>query len=57
MVYLPMCYLYGKRFMPDVASDPVLLALRKELYPEEYDKIVWVKYICWCRQILNVVFR
>jgi cycloartenol synthase len=42
MVYLPMCYLYGKRFVPDVAADPVLSSLRKELYPENYDTIVWV---------------
>eukprot|EP01031_Cornospumella_fuschlensis_P001315 gene1315-1640_t len=32
MVYLPMGYVYGKRFTPDVSADPVLTSLRKELY-------------------------
>jgi squalene/oxidosqualene cyclase-like protein len=44
MVYLPMCYLYGKRFQPpNVDKDPLLQALRSELYlPEEnYDTIEW----------------
>uniref|UniRef100_A0A7S2U1C0 Terpene cyclase/mutase family member n=1 Tax=Lotharella oceanica TaxID=641309 RepID=A0A7S2U1C0_9EUKA len=42
MVYLPMSYLYGKRFVyADAEKDPVTLALRKELYCEEYDGIDW----------------
>jgi hypothetical protein len=32
MVYLPMCYLYGKKYHLDATKDPVLLSLRKELY-------------------------
>lgn len=34
MVYLPMCYVYCKRFVPDVSNDAVLLSLRKELFLE-----------------------
>ncbi|CAM9367198.1 unnamed protein product, partial [Phaeothamnion confervicola] len=41
MVYLPMCYLYGARFRHDGAADPVVAALRRELYVEEYDSIDW----------------
>lgn len=41
MVYLPMCYIYGKRWRADVSADPVLLGLRSELYVEKYDTINW----------------
>eukprot|EP01032_Pedospumella_encystans_P013646 gene13646-15698_t len=44
MIYLPMCYLYSKRFMPNVSNDPLLQALRRELYlPVDgvYEKIDW----------------
>ena len=33
MVYLPMCYIYGKRWVyPKANSDPLILELRQELY-------------------------
>ena len=39
-VYLPMCYLYAKRFQcPD---DDLIMDLREELYPVPYDSIDWV---------------
>jgi squalene/oxidosqualene cyclase-like protein len=43
MIYLPMCYLYCKRVTPNVSQDPVLLALRREIYRESdiYEKIDW----------------
>jgi squalene/oxidosqualene cyclase-like protein len=41
MVYLPMGYLYCKRFCADVASDPLLQSLRQELYTEPYHLIDW----------------
>jgi hypothetical protein len=42
MVYLPMCYLYCKRFKnPKKDTDPVLQALRKELYTSDYASIRW----------------
>jgi squalene/oxidosqualene cyclase-like protein len=53
MVYLPMGYLYSSRFTPDVQSDPLLLALRKELYLEDYDSICWDNFRQTCADIDN----
>ncbi|KAL7133796.1 hypothetical protein ABFS83_12G164400 [Erythranthe nasuta] len=39
MVYLPMSYLYGKRFVGPINS--VVLSLRKELYNQDYHQIDW----------------
>jgi cycloartenol synthase len=39
MVYLPMGYVYGKRFVPEM--DDTLLSLRKELYTQDYASIHW----------------
>jgi squalene/oxidosqualene cyclase-like protein len=39
MVYLPMCYVYGKRALPKLT--PLLSALRSELYCVKYDSIDW----------------
>ncbi|KAF7010231.1 hypothetical protein CFC21_024672 [Triticum aestivum] len=41
MVYLPMCYIYGKRFVGQVT--PLVLELRKELYKGPYNEIDWDK--------------
>ena len=42
MVYLPMCYLYGVKFVYARAeSDPLIAQLRKELYTEPYQSISW----------------
>jgi squalene/oxidosqualene cyclase-like protein len=42
MVYLPMCYLYGKRFVyADADTDPTVQSLREELYCQPYDSIDW----------------
>lgn len=44
MVYLPMGYLYGVRFVYSQANtDPIILSLRKELYCESYDTISWMQ--------------
>lgn len=44
MVYLPMGYLYGVRFVYEKAeSDPVVLSLREELYTQPYHTIPWDK--------------
>ena len=51
MVYLPMCYVYCKRFVPDVANDPLLLSLREELYSQDYDSIDWDSYRQSCADI------
>ncbi|KAJ1455967.1 terpenoid cyclases/protein prenyltransferase alpha-alpha toroid [Pelagophyceae sp. CCMP2097] len=43
MVYLPMGYLWGRRFVyAEAESDPVVLQLRKDLYDVPFDKIDWV---------------
>ncbi|KAH9770910.1 cycloartenol synthase [Citrus sinensis] len=39
MVYLPMSYLYGKRFVGPIT--PTVLALRKELFTVPYHEIDW----------------
>lgn len=51
MVYLPMGYVYCSRFKPDVSKDPVLQALRKELYPQNYDTIRWDDFRQTCAPI------
>lgn len=47
MVYLPMSYLYGTRFVyPDAESDPLIAALRLELYASfEYAAIPWANHL------------
>lgn len=39
MVYLPMSYLYGKRFVGPIT--PTVLSLRKELFTVPYHEIDW----------------
>ncbi|KAI3715208.1 hypothetical protein L6452_22180 [Arctium lappa] len=39
MVYLPMSYLYGKRFVGPISS--VVLSLRRELYKTIYHQVNW----------------
>nr|AUZ98404.1 beta-amyrin synthase [Trachyspermum ammi] len=41
MVYMPMSYLYGKRFVGPIT--PLILQLREELYAQSYDTINWKK--------------
>uniref|UniRef100_M8AV75 Cycloartenol synthase n=1 Tax=Aegilops tauschii TaxID=37682 RepID=M8AV75_AEGTA len=41
MVYFPMSYIYGKRFVGPIT--PTVLNLRKELYKVPYDEIDWDK--------------
>ena len=42
MVYLPMCWLYAKRFTFKASSDALASQLRKELYGEQkYQEIKW----------------
>jgi len=48
MVYLPMCFLYGRRFVyPAASEDPVTLSLREELYAvdERYSDIRWGNFL------------
>jgi len=42
MVYLPMGYLYGSRFIySDAETDPLIGDLRRELYCQPYESIHW----------------
>lgn len=49
MVYLPMCYIYGKRFVGQVT--PLVLELRKELYKGPYNEIDWDKTRNQCAKV------
>ncbi|KAF3627358.1 Beta-amyrin synthase [Capsicum annuum] len=46
LVYMPMSYLYGKRFVGPIT--PLILQLREELYDQPYDAINWkrVRHVC-----------
>ncbi|XP_019057505.1 PREDICTED: camelliol C synthase-like isoform X2 [Tarenaya hassleriana] len=46
MVYMPMSYLYGRRFVGPLT--PLVLQLRQELYLQPYEKINWTKARCLC---------
>ncbi|KAL1815652.1 hypothetical protein ACET3Z_018226 [Daucus carota] len=51
MVYMPMSYLYGKRFV--ASTTPLILQLRDELYAQPYDQINWhkVRHCCAAEDI------
>jgi len=49
MVYLPMCYIYGKRFVGRIT--PLVLELRKELFKDSYGKIDWDKARSLCAKV------
>ena len=54
ILYLPMAYLYSKRFCYAHAEmDPIILSLRKELYCESYESIHWEKTRHWVADIDN----
>ncbi|KAH7867349.1 hypothetical protein Vadar_032334 [Vaccinium darrowii] len=42
LVYMPMSYLYGKRFVGPITD--LVLQLREELHSQPYDEIDWKKY-------------
>ena len=49
MVYLPMCYLYCKRFVPE--DDDLIRSLREELFLEPYESIDWDSFRQTCAPI------
>ncbi|KAL4654845.1 hypothetical protein ACB092_01G409700 [Castanea dentata] len=49
MVYLPMSYLYGKRFVGPIMS--TIRSLRKELYTVPYYEIDWNEASNLCANI------
>ncbi|KAF2321470.1 hypothetical protein GH714_000014 [Hevea brasiliensis] len=46
MTYLPMSYLYGKRFVASIT--PLILELREEIFNQPYDEINWksLRHLC-----------
>lgn len=46
LTYLPMSYLYGKKFVGPIT--PVIQQIRREIYNEPYEEIKWwkVRHLC-----------
>nr|QJA18433.1 oxidosqualene cyclase 2 [Andrographis paniculata] len=46
LVYLPMSYLYGKKFVASIT--PLILQLREEVYDQPYEQIEWTstRHLC-----------
>src|SRR5690242_17109256 len=54
MVYLPMCYIYGRK--ATAPMNPLLESLRVELYTEPYESINWASLPWHCSE-LDIYFR
>jgi len=52
MVYLPMAYLYGKKFVGPIT--PTILALREEIYGTCYVKMDWSKARNACAKVCQI---
>uniref|UniRef100_A0A803KQK8 Terpene cyclase/mutase family member n=1 Tax=Chenopodium quinoa TaxID=63459 RepID=A0A803KQK8_CHEQI len=50
MVFMPVSYLYGKRFVGPIT--PLIMQLREELYKEPYNQISWSKARHACAMVL-----
>ncbi|KAH9716420.1 Camelliol C synthase [Citrus sinensis] len=46
LTYMPMSYLYGKRFVGPIT--PLILQLREEIYTQPYNEINWSKLRHYC---------
>ena len=55
LVYMPMSYLYGKRFVGPIT--PLILQLREELHTQPYEKINWTKSRHLCAKVRVIVFN
>ncbi|XP_065623510.1 cycloartenol synthase [Quercus suber] len=55
MVYLPMSYLYGRRYVGPING--IALSLRRELYTQPYHQINWDQARNLCAKVLNMVCR
>lgn len=49
MVYMPMAYIYGKKFVGPIT--PTILAMREELYSVPYNDIDWLKARDTCAKV------
>jgi len=52
LVYMPMSYLYGKRFVGPIT--PLILKLREELLTEPYEKVNWQKVRHLCAKVRGI---
>jgi hypothetical protein len=52
MVYLPMAYLYGKKFVGPITS--TILAIREEIYDSSYEKIDWSEARRTCAKVYQI---
>lgn len=50
-VYMPLSFLYGKRFVGQITG--LVLSLREELYPEPYYAINWNKARTTCAKVFE----
>lgn len=53
MVYLPMSYLYGQRFVGPING--IVLSLRRELYTFPYHLIDWDQARNLCAKVLRIL--
>ncbi|KAL9459824.1 hypothetical protein AB3S75_003099 [Citrus x aurantiifolia] len=53
VTYMPMSYLYGKRFVGPIT--PLILQLREEIYTQPYSDIDWSKMRQFCAKPLNML--
>ena len=54
LVYLPMSYVYGKRFVGPITD--LIKSLREEMYNEPYDQINWNKARNSVAKVINAIF-
>ncbi|KAF7092467.1 hypothetical protein CFC21_094949 [Triticum aestivum] len=53
LIYMPMSYLYGKKFVGPIT--PTILAIREELYSIPYREVDWNKARDTCAKALNMI--
>ncbi|KAG6735917.1 hypothetical protein POTOM_061399 [Populus tomentosa] len=49
LTYLPMAYLYGKKFVGPIT--PLILQIREEIYNEPYEKLNWRRFRHLCAKV------
>jgi beta-amyrin synthase len=54
LIYMPMSYLYGKRFVGPIT--PLILKLREELLTQPYERVDWKKVRHQCAKVRGILF-
>ena len=52
LIYMPMSYLYGKKFVGSIT--PLVLNLREELFTQPYDENSWKKARHKCAKVRDI---